>query len=568
MRNTLLIAFFLLSNFFFCSLSHAQLGWQWGITSHEIGNGGIDPFNTVIDNAGSVFVLCENISDTSSFSAIHVYNPHQLVQLILVKADSAGNFLWACNSQNSDVTPLSLAVDIFGNAYILADYDSATCLIDTVSITSPSGRGGWFLAKVAPSGHVLWATNVPRASCLSVDSYGNPFIIGGFYSTLTLGSSTLVDTGTGTMAFIAKFDPFGNPLWAQSYGQGNCDVYASAMVMTGNNSIYVTGLYNRPMYYPSGYISIGSTTLSATVTRLGTMGNYLAKFDSSGNSIWAEKLNDHEGVRDIATDQAGNIFLTGTVDSTLIFGADTLICAGLSRILVAKYDSAGNAVWGRSAGNSVTNNSANNIVVDACGKLWIWGNLTSADTINFNGHYLTCPPASVDPVYLAEYDTSGNYLNSLALPSSGDDFLPVAVDNRGNLYVTGDYFGVVTMVFGHDTLSTIDSSIELLLIAKYKYDTTNECGIALHVQQTVALPNNITLFPNPATSDCTIHSSTPFPPNSKAEFYDLTGRLIHTRALAGSNTVISVSGLAPGMYQCRITSGDNNVVVKKLVVMK
>ena len=50
-----------------------------------------------------------------------------------------------------------------------------------------------------------------------------------------------------------------------------------------------------------------------------------------------------------------------------------------------------------------------------------------------------------------EYDTSGHYLTSMSLPSGGDDYTSIVVDNKGNFYLAGDY-AIDTLIFGHDTL--------------------------------------------------------------------------------------------------------------------
>src|SRR5262245_38141364 len=57
--------------------------------------------------------------------------------------------------------------------------------------------------------------------------------------------------------------------------------------------------------------------------------------DSSGNSCF-----------DIATDDSGNIYLTGEYHDTIAFGTDTLT-GSLAHVYLAKYDSSGNVKWAK-----------------------------------------------------------------------------------------------------------------------------------------------------------------------------------------------------------------------------
>ncbi len=142
------------------------------------------------------------------------------------------------------------------------------------------------------------------------------------------------------------------------------------------------------------------------------------------------------------------------------------------------------------------------------------------------------------------------------------------MDNNGNFYIGGDY--IFSMVFGHSVLPGPPG--EALMIAKFRYDSFG-CLQFNHYPPSIVSSINpqkqeITIYPNPTNYKLTIESDAIFPEGSKAEIYDITGRLISSYSLTGKSTVIAVAGYASGMYQCRIISGNGNVVVKKLVIMK
>ena len=120
------------------------------------------------------------------------------------------------------------------------------------------------------------------------------------------------------------------------------------------------------------------------------------------------------------------------------------------------------------------------------------------------------------------------------------------------------------LILGPDTL--IDSSpSELLFVAKYQYNAIS-CDSTLHITQTFFSPITISIYPVPVISEFIIHSDELLPTGSTAELYDIAGRLMQIQQFTGNNTVMKVVNYPRGIYMCRIVSGENSIVVKKLVI--
>src|SRR5690348_937591 len=81
-------------------------------------------------------------------------------------------------------------------------------------------------------------------------------------------------------------------------------------------------------------------------------------FNSSAqvpNWLWAKSAGGTSGEVSwsCATDANGNVFATGSFQSTTItFGSTTLTNAGLVSMYLVKYDSSGNVLWAKSAGGN------------------------------------------------------------------------------------------------------------------------------------------------------------------------------------------------------------------------
>jgi type IX secretion system substrate protein len=571
MKNKVILLVFLLVNLFCAGDSSAQLGWQWGMGSVH---SSAEPLSMINDRWGNIFVACQLEDDSAIIGTHIIHNVGNLAPLVIIKTDSSGNYLWSVTSKNSLAAPVSSAIDATGNLYVLGAYsaktsttDSSTFYIDTFTLKCDTTGAMYFLLKISPSGNVLWAKNVAVTNAsyggIGVDKNSNVYVTGDFikrYAAIGAERLSNADTsGRTTDIFLAKYDSSGNPIWAESFGGAGTDnPFAIAVGDRGN--IYMAGMCQ------SINITIGSFTLTNTVY-------FLAKFNSGGACTWAEKVNGiSTSSNAMVIDASENIYMTGVLNGGTMIGADSLFYQGVTDAFVAKYDSSGKPVWANSAGGTGMD-LGYCIAVDSCTNVWVCGAMgyeaPAGYSMNFNGHTLTEPTGSTDAMFIAGYDHYGKYITSMALPSGGDDYCGIVVDNKGNFYVGGDYFIQATMIFGDSILSSLDTPFkENLFVAKYRYTyDTAPCPSYLETKEPLIIALGVTLYPNPAANECTIQSGSAFPQGSVAELFDLAGRLINSYPLSGNSSVISLIGVAPGMYQCRITTRDG-VVVKKLVVMK
>ncbi len=132
---------------------------------------------------------------------------------------------------------------------------------------------------------------------------------------------------------------------------------------------------------------------------------FIAKYDSSGQALWGRAIggNKSDFGQSIAVDKRGNIFLTGTFFSdSLSFGSQTLYTQGRGDLLIAKLDPMGNPCWAQQAGTSAFA-IGNAIQTDGRDRIYVTGSFQG--NASFDGNNLQAQSGA--DMFIAQYDTAG-----------------------------------------------------------------------------------------------------------------------------------------------------------------
>lgn len=530
--------------FFAASVPSSAQSWKWAKGSSVV-DGYCESWSVALDPSGNVYSAgyTESLtgglpglqSNYGSLAVVDSYGVNE--QGVLVSTDSNGNYRWAIGTQGGTACLFYVVCDPYGFLYVTGYDSSGSFQFGSQSYSTV----GPFCAKVDASGNVLWIKNLAPGTQgygILTSSSSNIYAYGSFTgNAFTLGSTTLTNndvTGLTSDAFYAKYDSSGNPIWAKSFGGSLTDeIYVAAL--TKDSELYLAG-----PYYSSA-ITIGSTTLTAPDS--GSL--YIAKFSEAGNAIWAKKIaaNDSlDGFNGITVDPDYNVYLTGIYWHTITIGTYTLPTPAYANMFLAKYDSSGNAKWAQAQTHI---SDCFGVAADPCGNLWVCG---SAQT-------LSNPPTVSDTLYLAEYDTSGVLENIITVNSGGDDNSGILVDNKGNLYVGGDYLSYLPLTVGTDMLTFSDTTEEAMFILKYNYEPGGEClhdtlSAPLFTKSPVPLAvGGASLYPNPARTE--IRLSAPYTID-KVAIVDLMGRTMVQQDCGTPQANVNVSSLPAGVYFVKI----------------
>ena len=469
--------------------SYAQLGWQWGIGSKQTDKV-YDAYATAYDKFGNFFMAGKNYEgDSISLGAFTVHNPAHWDQLIISKTDSAGHAVWLLGSSRF-AQIYALSADDSGNLFVYGSYHD-TLGIGGITLNTNADTG--FLIKISPSGSVLWGRNIfsQVTSCrMGSDGAGNIYVTGSFSDSLIVGGTTLMGSPSALYVFIEKYAPSGHLIWAKCFGGGSPN-YAVTIAVARSGKFYISGAF-MPLTTDTStwHIHVGSTILTSSD---GGYVTYLAKFDSSGSAMWAKK---QIGLSAMVTDKTEQLYVSGSVNTSMILGTDTITNIGDADALFAKYDSSGHVVWARSAGGT-ERDQGYCIAIDNCDKVWIVGEMGNGNTIpySYTMHFGSFSIAQFggDNAFLACYDTLGNFVTAKSFASGGDDYIGLSVDNNGSVYVGGDYC-LTPLIFGPDTLHAPVAISEYLFVAKYKYDTAGCKCAAIPVAAFTSFGSHVVTF--------------------------------------------------------------------------
>jgi len=272
----------------------------------------------------------------------------------LGKIDASGNHVWSKSFGGTVADSAeALAVDNEGNVAVVGSYQSSSINLGGATLTNASvPSSDIFLGKFSSGGTHIWSKSFggnqgDYGSALAFDSAGNLYLFGTIRSTtITFGGAVLTNTGglDSYDLYLAKFDPSGNHLWSKSFGDDSAEgaAHASSLALAPDGNLLLTGRFKS-----AGFVLAGTP-----LTNNGNNTNdiFLAKFDTSGNGLWAKSFGgtDDDYAEQVAVDNSNAIVLFGSVNSTSVdFGGSVLSNAtpGDGELYVAKFDSDGGHIW-------------------------------------------------------------------------------------------------------------------------------------------------------------------------------------------------------------------------------
>jgi len=298
------------------------------------------------------------------------------------------------SSDYNDDEPTAIAVDNQGNVYVTGKsvgrvqypyyyYDFATIKY------FPNGDTAWIRRYNGP------ANQDDIANAIAVDGSGNVYVTGSSYTS----DSTMLDYLT------IKYNVNGDTVWTRSYiGTGYNYDEAHAIAIDNLGYIYVTGSYYSESNW-TDYLTI--------------------KYNSNGDTIWTRRynglFNSSDDASAIAIDNQNNVYVTGKSNGPGYWTDYATI----------KYNSAGTQQWvSRYTYTGNNNDEARAIAVDNNGNVYITG---YSEQPNYGpGECATVKYNSLgDTVWVRRYSDTSHVL---------DEGKDIAVDNSGNVYITGVTF--------------------------------------------------------------------------------------------------------------------------------
>lgn len=381
----------------------------------------------------------------------------------------------------SYATVYAIASDDNGNTYVggttaLFEFTTTPGAFQTVT---PGGTGGAFVAKIDPSGALVYSTFLSGSSGadvvygIAVDSQGDAYVTGSAVSTdfptLNAFQPTCVAYQVNGLsrcadAFVAELNPSGGALVYSSYlggtpvqGLGNVGQSnpGAAIAVDASGAAYVTGSTHSsdfPMVNAFQPLTGGGTCGTSTQP-FPCADAFVAKIAPGGSSLVYSTFLGGSNTDDgygISVDTAGDVYVaggTGSFDFPILnaiqsscvpFAGFPSICVNA---FVTELDSNGSALVFSTYLGGAANSTAQAVSLDSSGNIYVTGYTNAKDFPTVNA-FQPSNASTYDPpdnAFVTEFAADGQSLvYSTYLGGSTLDFgYGIAVDAFGEAFVTG-----------------------------------------------------------------------------------------------------------------------------------
>lgn len=469
------------------------------------GSGDEEGFACIADKSGNVY-LGGKTSSATNIAAGGFQNNYGggFCDAFVVKFDSAGIRQWATyyggNSEDGRYLA-SFAVDGQNNVYFTSYTTSSNGIASGGFQNTLIGGGDAFLVKFSPAGNRLWATyyggnsGEGHTSC-TVDGTGNVFLAGCTNSTSGITSNGFQNLygGGDWDSFLVKFDSTGMRQWATYFG-GTDNDYFQRCGADDNGNVYLTGITSS-----SGLASPGYSTLQRYV--------FLAKFNSAGARQWSTYLGGNR------SENWTSCAVTG--DGTVYLGGTTFSDSGIAQ----------NGFQNTFGGGIVSNPS------DAF--LLKFGEQTWINTGTITGSLCAGMPVTIPFVSAGTFSASNIYTAQLS-SASGSFTAPTVIGTLTSASNAGSIAGIIPAT----TPPGNAYRIRVVSSAPYIIGTNNGTGITIHTipQQPGPITGDTLVCPGSATA----YSINPVP-GANAYTWTLPPGWIGNSTTASISVIAGTSG--------------------------
>lgn len=360
---------------------------------------------------------------------------------------------WAKGFGTSEVETGELVkTDLQKNIFMAGRFKDSSLQIGNVTLVNQTaGFYDIYIAKLDSQGNVLWAVSAGSQSddlikSMAVDKTGAVYITGGYGSGGIKFGGKQLNLNSGVDLYLAKLSASGTFEWALSSSNSDGLEIGTALCVSDNHVI-LSGDFSGTT------ISFESFTHNNTTLYTGDV--FLNKYSLDGTLIWSKSFQgaSNDGINEMTTDAAGNIYATGITqsDSFIVQSLKLLKSGGVSALML-KFDSSGLAQWGKAVGGNSGNTEGLGITVTPNGDVFMAGTFNDS-SISMGSIQLTnASQTATYDAFLMGCNNSGNPIMGKRFGGSADDF-GVSIDHWQN----GDLaFG---MFFYSSTLTGFTHSI-------------------------------------------------------------------------------------------------------------
>ncbi len=344
---------------------------------------------------------------------------------------------WSRKFESTGLRVDAVAVDPQGSVVIVGYAPVST---DFGNGRVPGAGSDVFAAKFDTFGDVVWARFFPgnnsnqHARAVAIDSEGNVVIVGYYTANIDFGGGPM--TANNLDVFVAKLGSDGAHRWSKHFSkvvQFSGGNYGEDVAVDDDDNVIVTGSFSWGINFGGG-----------DLTNLGGQDAFLVKFDPDGNHVWSQRFGapGAQYGKTVGVDASGGIVFAGSFQSSMPFGSGGVVSSG-EDVFVARVEADGTNTWIRAFGDGSTP-AFRSLAVDAAGAIVAAGQFSGQ--VDFGGNPLSTPGNDNDG-YIVSLDAAGAHRWSMRIGGELEQSVDgIVLDAAGNVDATGSFAGSIDIL--------------------------------------------------------------------------------------------------------------------------
>lgn len=229
--------------------------------------------------------------------------------------------------------------------------------------------------------------------------------------------------------------------WVKQMG-GTSGEWGRSITTDTNGNVYTAGCFDGTVDFDPGVDSINYTSE-------GLVNIFIQKLDANGDFLWARQIERQIGSAglenqvSITADANQNLYITGNFEGTVDFdpgaGTANLTSENFPKAFILKLDANGDFLWVKQLEGSMYI-LAVSIALDSEGNSYITGHFRGTlDADPEAGTNVLTSFGSAD-FFVLKLDSDGNHVWVKQIGGlANEETVAIAIDNLGNILITGDF---------------------------------------------------------------------------------------------------------------------------------
>lgn len=527
--------------FLFCNSTYSQhFEWINTIASQDYEHA----TNTFVDKNGNFYIsgtFRDSLDVDPGEDEVWIFGS-SYKNTFLIKLDSNSNYIYShylegvnAEQKNSFYVDKNLNYYRTGRLSRNVDLDPGP---DTAIFTTDYSKDSYF-QKFDSENNMIYAARLDLNDTedyieqIIGDENGNTFIVGNFHQTVDFDvfDDTLNLTSNGDFdAFIAKYDPYGNVIWAKHLGAYYRDV-ATNICISNNGNILIGGWF-------SGEVDFDPGADEYLLQSGGVFDVFLLCLSPDGDFLWAKSFGgqSNDYLVELYCTKDNDIVLGGSFRYSCDFNPDPddeywVYTQNSSFSFVLNLDKNGEFKWVNVLGNDDNASYMTTMAINADDHIYYASSNEGVINIELMDSVYTFTPVGEDDINIVKTTMEGENVKVYHIGSEESEFITdLSLDAYSNIYGTVIYREDLQFSFESDSINLENKGD--LDIYIFKLNQNNISGIIeKQISQAHIAPN-----PNQGIFKITLEKT--LSENTECKIYTIDGRVLyHKKYNKGTNEI-------------------------------